>query len=180
MDHTPTDCSEHEIFVSDIVSHHSFLILGLLARLYTLIEKSAASRAKTPRAKDHSPRRRSRCSCRTRRWPVPPSAEIRLSAMATLPLNAALPVPSMVVPPRITMSCMPTSRMGAHRRRNLFAFDVYCLTVACETWACDAVSLPCSDTTQFLQRGKSGDSCSAPTDRPDERLNVRDRSFAPL
>jgi hypothetical protein len=30
--------------------------------------------------------------------------------MATSPLNAALPVPSKIVPPRITMSCMPSSR----------------------------------------------------------------------
>src|SRR5580698_7875122 len=48
---------------------------------------------------------------------LPPTAVIRPSAMAMSPQNAALPVPSMIVPPRITMSCMPTSRRGSRRRR---------------------------------------------------------------
>src|SRR5262245_25581212 len=57
--------------------------------------------------------------------------------MATSPLKAALPVPSMIVPPRMTMSCMPTSRMGSRRRgrADLLLLDEYCLIVGRETRA---------------------------------------------
>jgi hypothetical protein len=51
-------------------------------------------------------------------------------------------------------------------RRNLFAFDEYRL-VALEATLC-----------QFPKQEKPDDSCSALTDRPDERLNVRDGSKA--
>src|SRR3974390_1523058 len=37
---------------------------------------------------------------------LPPTPAIRPSAIATSPLNAPLPVPSTMVPPRMTMSCM--------------------------------------------------------------------------
>src|SRR5215475_1934088 len=40
---------------------------------------------------------------------LPPTADILPSAMATSPEKAALPVPSTILPPRMTMSCMPTS-----------------------------------------------------------------------
>src|SRR5271169_2233517 len=37
---------------------------------------------------------------------LPPTAAIRLPSMATSPVKAALPVPSTMVPPRMTISCM--------------------------------------------------------------------------
>src|SRR5436190_11518490 len=37
---------------------------------------------------------------------LPPTPTMRSPAIATSPEKAALPVPSMMVPPRITMSCM--------------------------------------------------------------------------
>src|ERR1700730_4062307 len=96
--------------------------------------------------------------------------------MATSPLKARLPVPSMIVPPRITMSCMPTSRMGSRRRgraETSFSFDEYRLTVGGKLGSWMHPSLAAT-LRQFPQHEKSGDSCSTLTDRPDERLNVRD------
>src|ERR1700737_2747006 len=96
--------------------------------------------------------------------------------MATSPQNAALPVPSKIVPPRITMSCMPTSRMGSRRRgraKTYFSFDEYRLTVGGKLGSRVHPSLAAT-LRQFPQHEKSGDSCSALTDRRDERLNARD------
>src|ERR1700730_8958657 len=80
----------------------------------------------------------------------PPTPAIRPAAMATSPLNAALPVPSTIVPPRITMSCMPTSRMGSRRRGRAETY-LRSTNIAGQSGGklglVDAASLPCSDTT---------------------------------
>src|ERR1700742_987896 len=55
---------------------------------------------------------------------LPPTPAILPSAMATSPEKAGLPVPSMIVPPRMTMSCMPASPWSrASKPRNLFLLD---------------------------------------------------------
>src|SRR5690242_16164659 len=46
---------------------------------------------------------------------LPPTAAMRPSTIATSPVKADLPVPSTMVPPRMTMSCMESRPLVASR-----------------------------------------------------------------